>query len=194
MPAQILFMKKAAFLDRDGVINIDHAYVHRFEDFEFIPGVLQAARMLVEAGFELIVVTNQSGIGRGYYTQDDFLALDARVRKVFADAGAPITDVYFCPHHPSKALEPWRCECSCRKPAPGMILKAIKEHDIDPAFSVMFGDKQSDMQAALAAGIGVRVLLGTDAKEDPQPVEQATHHARSLLSAVTGPAAFLLNR
>ena len=186
-------MKKAAFLDRDGVINIDHAYVHRFEDFGFIPGVLQAARKLVDAGFALIIVTNQSGIGRGYYTQADFLALDARVRKVFADAGAPITDVYFCPHHPSKALSPWRCECSCRKPAPGMILKAIKEHDIDPATSVMFGDKQSDMQAAQAAGIGVRVLLGTDAKTDPLPVEQATHHARSLLSAVTGPVAFLLD-
>ena len=186
-------MKKAAFLDRDGVINIDHAYVHRLEDFEFIPGVLQAARKLVDAGFALIIVTNQSGIGRGYYTQADFLALDARVRKVFADAGAPITDVYFCPHHPSKALSPWRCECSCRKPAPGMILKAIKEHDIDPATSVMFGDKQSDMQAAQAAGIGVRVLLGTDAKTDPLPVEQATHHARSLLSAVTGPVAFLLD-
>ena len=186
-------MKKAAFLDRDGVISMAHRYVHRFEDFEFIPGVLQAARKLVDAGFALIIVTNQSGIGRGYYTQADFLALDARVRKVFADAGAPITDVYFCPHHPSKALSPWRCECSCRKPAPGMILKAIKEHDIDPATSVMFGDKQSDMQAAQAAGIGVRVLLGTDAKTDPLPVEQATHHARSLLSAVTGPVAFLLD-
>ena len=186
-------MRRAAFLDRDGVINIDHAYVCRIEDFDFIPGVLEAARMLHDAGLDLIIVTNQSGIGRGYYTVEDFRRLDAAVRAVFAEHGAPITDVYFCPHHPSKALDPWRCVCDCRKPAPGMILRAAREHDIDLAHSIMFGDKPSDMQAAAAAGVGTRVQLGTDGICDPgQPSELATHHAKDLLAAVTGPVASLL--
>ena len=86
-------MRRAAFLDRDGVINIDHAYVCRIEDFDFIPGVLEAARMLHDAGLDLIIVTNQSGIGRGYYTVEDFRRLDAAVRALFAEHGAPITDV-----------------------------------------------------------------------------------------------------
>lgn len=186
-------MRRAAFLDRDGVINIDHAYVSRFEDFDFIPGVLEAARRLVEAGFALIIVTNQSGIGRGYYSEEDFHRLDAAVREVFARHGAPITAVYFCPHHPSKALPPWRCVCNCRKPAPGMILQAARDWNIDLSKSMMFGDKASDMQAAQAAGVGVRVQLGTDGLLDPaEPAAQATHHAKDLLSAVTGPVAQFL--
>ena len=152
-------MRRAAFLDRDGVINVDHAYVSRFEDFDFIDGVLDAARRLVDAGFVLVIVTNQSGIGRGYYTEADFHKLDQAVRAVFAEHGAPISATYFCPHHPTKALPPWKCECNCRKPAPGMILQAAKDLDIDLSQSAMFGDKASDMQAAKAAGVAVRVQL-----------------------------------
>ncbi len=188
-------MRRAAFLDRDGVINVDHAYVCRFEDFEFIDGVLEAARLLADAGFDLIIVTNQSGIGRGYYTEEDFLALDRQVREVFKKAGAPLAGVYFCPHHPKEALPAWRCVCNCRKPAPGMILKAAQDLSIDLSRSVMFGDKPSDMQAAAAAGIAVRVQLGTDGKLDPeQPDARATHHARDLLSALKGPVHFLLEK
>ena len=177
-------MQRAAFLDRDGVINIDHAYVCRWEDFEFIPGVLTAAKKLVDAGFILVIVTNQSGIGRGYYTEADFFALDKKVREAFAKADAPIAGVYFCPHHPQKALPPYQCECNCRKPAPGMMLKAAKELAIDLSQSVMFGDKTSDMQAAAAAGIPTRVLLGTDGKETPQACPQATLTAKDLLAGV----------
>lgn len=188
-------MRRAAFLDRDGVINVDHAYVSRFEDFDFIDGVLDAARRLVDAGFVLVIVTNQSGIGRGYYTEADFHKLDQAVRTVFAEHGAPISATYFCPHHPTKALPPWKCECNCRKPAPGMILQAAKDLDIDLSQSAMFGDKASDMQAAKAAGVAVRVQLGTDGAADPSdPAPEATHHAKDLLSAVTGPLSELLQK
>ena len=188
-------MRRAAFLDRDGVINVDHAYVSRFEDFDFIDGVLDAARRLVDAGFVLVIVTNQSGIGRGYYTEADFHKLDQAVCAVFAEHGAPISATYFCPHHPTKALPPWKCECNCRKPAPGMILQAAKDLDIDLSQSAMFGDKASDMQAAKAAGVAVRVQLGTDGAADPaEPSPEATHHAKDLLSAVTGPLAELLGQ
>ncbi len=188
-------MRRAAFLDRDGVINVDHAYVSRFEDFDFIDGVLEAARRLVDAGFVLVIVTNQSGIGRGYYTEADFHKLDQAVRAVFAEHGAPISATYFCPHHPTKALPPWKCECNCRKPAPGMILQAAKDLDIDLSQSVMFGDKASDMQAAKAAGVAFRVQLGTDGLTDPSdPAPEATHHAKDLLSAVTGPLSELLQK
>ena len=188
-------MRRAAFLDRDGVINVDHAYVSRFEDFDFIDGVLDAARRLVDAGFVLVIVTNQSGIGRGYYTEADFHKLDQAVRAVFAEHGAPISATYFCPHHPTKALAPWKCECNCRKPAPGMILQAAKDLDIDLSQSVMFGDKASDMQAAKAAGVAFRVQLGTDGLADPSdPAPEATHHAKDLLSAVTGPLSELLQK
>ena len=129
-------MKRAAFLDRDGVINIDHAYVHDREHFEWVPGVLEGARMLTDAGFLLVVVTNQSGIGRGYYTEADFHALTDWMCGVFAEAGAPIAAVRFCPHHPEKALGLYRRECRCRKPQPGMILDAAKDLN-DPSFSAI---------------------------------------------------------
>lgn len=130
-------MKRAAFLDRDGVINIDHAYVHDREHFEWVPGVLEGARMLTDAGFLLVVVTNQSGIGRGYYTEADFHALTDWMCSVFAQAGAPIAAVRFCPHHPEKALGLYRRECRCRKPQPGMILDAAKDLNIDLSRSIL---------------------------------------------------------
>ena len=122
---------KAAFLDRDGVINIDHAYVHRPEEFQFIDGALQACQRLVNAGYCLIVVTNQSGIGRGYYSEADFEKLCEWMKEQFAKAKAPITAIYYCPHHPTKALGAYRVTCNCRKPAPGMLLKAQVDYDID---------------------------------------------------------------
>lgn len=177
-------MQRAAFLDRDGVINIDHAYVCRWEDFEFVDGVFDAARKLVQAGFVLVIVTNQSGIGRGYYSQSDFLALDKKVRQAFAEAGAPISGVYFCPHHPTNALPQYKLVCNCRKPAPGMMIQAAKDLNIDLTKSIMFGDKKSDMQAALAAGIPARVLLGTDGKATPEKTPEATLVAKNLLEGV----------
>ena len=176
-------MIKAAFLDRDGVINIDHAYVHRWDEFEWVEGVLPAARRLVEAGYALVVVTNQSGIGRGYYSEADFAALTDSMRKAFAQAGAPVTAVYFCPHHPEKAVGQYKQTCNCRKPAPGMFLQAAADLDIDLTQSIMVGDKRSDMQAAFAAGIPTRILVGKDGASEPGFVPESTMTAKSLFEA-----------
>ena len=154
-------MRKAAFLDRDGVINIDHAYVSRREDFEWVEGVLDAARKLYEAGYALVVVTNQSGIGRGYYTETDFEALNVYMCRMFEEIA-----------------------CTCRKPQPGMILRAAEEMSIDLSQSILFGDKESDMQAAQAAGIPRRILLGKDGLNAPQTTVAGTDVSRSLATAV----------
>lgn len=154
--------RPAAFLDRDGVINVDHGYTYRIEDFAFIDGVLDAAAALAQLGFALVVVTNQAGIGRGMYTEADFARLSAWMRERFAAAGAPLDGVYHCPHHPSLALGALRTACACRKPAPGMLLAAAGDLGLDLAGSVIFGDKCDDLRAGAAAGVGLRVLLGKD--------------------------------
>lgn len=157
--------RPAAFLDRDGVINVDHGYTSRVEDFAWVPGALDGAARLHERGFALVVVTNQSGIGRGYYTHTEFLALTDWMRAAFAQAGAPLAGVYHCPHHPSAAVGALRADCACRKPAPGMLLQAARELDLSLSSSVLFGDKSSDLMAALAAGVPQRWLLRTNGTE-----------------------------
>ncbi len=139
-------LQRAAFLDRDGVINIDRGYVYRREDFQFVAGALEGARRLHEMGFLLVVTSNQSGIGRGLYTEADFHALTGWMRDEFQTAGAPLAGVYYCPHHPTEAIGAYLRVCECRKPAPGM---------------------SSDLEAARTAGVPIRVLLGTDAREMP---------------------------
>jgi D-glycero-D-manno-heptose 1,7-bisphosphate phosphatase len=160
-------LRPAAFLDRDGVVNIDRGFVYRREDFEFVPGVLDGARRLVELGFALVVVTNQSGIGRGLYTERDFAVLTDWMAQRFAAAGAPLAGVYFCPHHPEDAQGAYHMVCDCRKPAPGLLLRAAAELRLDLARSVLFGDRASDLQAARSAGVPRRVLLATDGRGEP---------------------------
>jgi D-glycero-D-manno-heptose 1,7-bisphosphate phosphatase len=174
--------RRAAFLDRDGVINRDHGYVFRQQDFEFVDGVLAACARLAARGFALVVVTNQSGIGRGMYTEGDFVKLTEWMRAQFDAAGAPLLGVYHCPHHPDQ-------ECDCRKPAPGMLLRAARELELDLSRSVLFGDKASDLQAAAAAGVPVRILLGTDGAALPDVADAtlATARFRSLAEAVAAP-------
>jgi D-glycero-D-manno-heptose 1,7-bisphosphate phosphatase len=160
-------VRRAAFLDRDGVINVDRGYVSRREDFTFVPGVIEGARRLHELGYALVVVTNQSGIGRGLYSKEGFDSLTAWMKAEFAGTGAPLAGVYFCPHHPSEAFGDYRRECDCRKPAPGMLIAAARELGIRLNASVMFGDKTSDLEAARSAGVPLRILLGTDGRETP---------------------------
>jgi D-glycero-D-manno-heptose 1,7-bisphosphate phosphatase len=176
----------AAFLDRDGVINIDHGYVSRREQFDWVPGVLGAAARLHEAGYALVVVTNQSGIGRGFYAESDFAILSDWMRAEFAAAGAPLAGVYHCPHHPVDAIGPYRMACDCRKPAPGMLLRAARELDLDLARSLMFGDRESDLQAAQAAGVPQRYLLATDGASVPAACADSLASGRftSLAAAV----------
>jgi D-glycero-D-manno-heptose 1,7-bisphosphate phosphatase len=162
-------MRRAAFLDRDGVINVDPGYVHRIEDFEFVPGTLEACRELARRGWLLVVATNQSGIGRGLYTEQDFHRLTDWMRARFEQCGAALAGVYWCPHHPTDALDRYRIRCDCRKPQPGMLLAAARDLSLDLARSALFGDKCEDLQAAQAAGIGQRVLLGRDGRAAPDP-------------------------
>lgn len=145
--------QKAFFFDRDGVINVDHGYVSNIGDFEFMDGIFPVMQALAEKGYKLIVITNQSGIGRGFYTVEDFQQVTEWMTRRFTEEGVELTAVYSCPHAPGAG-------CGCRKPEPGMFLQAIREHNIDPARSWMIGDKDDDMVAAGAAGICNRVLLG----------------------------------
>lgn len=152
-------LRKAAFLDRDGVINIDHGYTFQSEHFDFIDGVFAACQHLQQLGYLLVVVTNQSGIARGYYSEQDFAVLTSWMKQQFAAHGVKIDGVYYCPHHLEKGQVPYNIDCDCRKPKPGMLLQAMREFGIDPALSLMVGDKAADMQAAAAAGVGRKILV-----------------------------------
>jgi len=144
--------KKAAFLDRDGVINVDKGYVHKIEDFEFKEGIFELLKLLQEKGFKLFVVTNQSGIGRGYYTLKDFEKLTKFMLDELKKRGIEIKEVAFCPHHPDE-------NCECRKPKPTMILNLAKKYNINLKKSIMIGDKISDIKAGENAGVGKSYLV-----------------------------------
>ena len=169
-------MRKVLFLDRDGVINIDHGYVYQAEKFEFVEGVFDACKAFQQAGFDIVVITNQSGIGRGYYTEQDFHKLTTWMVSQFANHDVTILDVMFCPHHPEKALPEYLKTCDCRKPAPGMLLEAINKHDIDPKVSIIVGDRSSDIHAGINAGLAHKFLVrtGKTISEQGEKVADAT--------------------
>ena len=145
--------RPAAFLDRDGVINRDDGYVSRWEDFVLLPGVVDALRLLQSLSFELVIVTNQSGIGRGYFNEAQYQHLTQSLKQALLDEGVTLAGVYHCPHHPQAAIAQYRKRCDCRKPAPGLLLAAASELDLDLGKSIMVGDKVSDMEAGEAAGV-----------------------------------------
>lgn len=144
---------KVFFLDRDGVINFDHGYVGSIEKFNFIPDIFEACQLLLSIGYKIIIVTNQAGIARGLYSEEDFYLLTNWMLNEFKKNSIDILAVYHCPHHPEKGLPEYRITCDCRKPEPGMILSAAKEHSIDLEQSAMVGDKESDLESARRAGI-----------------------------------------
>jgi D-glycero-D-manno-heptose 1,7-bisphosphate phosphatase len=155
--------RPAAFLDRDGVINVDHGYVHRVEDLVWIAGAPEAIRRLNEAGYLVIVVTNQSGIGRGYYDEAAMEAVHAALRARLAAAGATVDAIYACPYHPQARVERFRHpDHPDRKPNPGLLLRAMREFAIDRERSFMIGDKDSDMEAARRAGVAGHLFEGGD--------------------------------
>jgi D-glycero-D-manno-heptose 1,7-bisphosphate phosphatase len=179
-------MHPALFLDRDGVINVDHAYVHRREDFEFLPGIFSLVRAARSRGHKVVVVTNQAGIGRGLYTEAQFAGLTAWMLGEFQAQGAPIDRVYHCPSHPTAGIGVYRVDSPLRKPRPGMLLLARDELGIDLAASTLVGDKLSDMQAGMAAGVGHNILLG-DAGPAPAgvlPMRELAEVERWLLQRV----------
>lgn len=144
--------QKAVFLDRDGTINIEKEYLYRPDDLEFISGVPEAIAQLNQAGFLVIVITNQSGVARGYFSVNDVNRLHQFMQQQLAAEGAHIDAFYLCPHHPDKGLSDYRFNCDCRKGKPGLILTAAAELDIDLDRSYMVGDKISDIEAGMAAG------------------------------------------
>lgn len=141
-------MQKALFLDRDGVINIEKDYLYKIEDFEFINGIFELCQHYINLGYIIIVVTNQSGIARDYYSQEQFESLTAWMLGDMYEHGVEVTHVYHCPHHPSISGI-----CNCRKPKPGMLLEAANKFDIDLEKSILVGDKERDIEAALNAGL-----------------------------------------
>jgi len=161
----------ALFLDRDGVINIDRAYVYRQVDFEFVDGIFELCRYAKKLGYLIFVVSNQAGIGRGFYTEQEFLKLTDWMCGVFNTEGIVIDKVYFCPSHPEHGIGKYKMDSPFRKPRPGMILQAAEEFNVDLARSVLVGDKKTDIQAGVAAGVGCNLLYCPDAK---RPINTTT--------------------
>lgn len=150
-------MNKAVFLDRDGTINVEKGYLHRLEDFVYLPGAVEGLRLLQEMGFLLIVITNQSGIARGYYTEDDYLKLDRWMKADLESKGVHITASYYCPHHPKASIPDYRKVCECRKPGTGLFRQAIREWNIELSGSYAIGDRERDL--AICVGTGCKGYL-----------------------------------
>lgn len=150
-------MNKAVFLDRDGIINIDNNYVYRIEDFEFCDGIFKLLKEFQELGYILIIITNQAGIARGFYDENDFLKLTKWMIEKFNEYNIQIKKVYFCPHHPE-----FTGKCDCRKPNNRMILQAKDEFNINLNNSILIGDKESDIEAGIKSGIDNTILVSTN--------------------------------
>lgn len=151
-----------AFLDRDGVLNIDHGHVHTPQRFDWIAGAANAVKKLNDLGYLIVVATNQSGIARGMYDETIFKTLSDWMVAELARAGARIDAVYYCPHHPTEGQGELRTVCACRKPEPGMLTAALADYRIDAVRSIFIGDKDTDMEAAAAAGVRGLKFPGRD--------------------------------
>jgi len=144
--------RRAVFLDRDGTLNVDREYVGKTEDVELVPNAAEGARMLAAAGYVLVVVSNQSGIARGYFTEKQADAVDERLAQLLSSRGVAIAASYRCPHLPDAPLPQYAVDCDCRKPSPGLILRAASELSLDPNASWAIGDRARDIEAGAAAG------------------------------------------
>jgi len=162
--------KKAAFFDRDGIINVDHGYVHTIEQFEFVDGVLELLQSVQSKGYDIVIVTNQSGIARGMYSEDDFKRLSHWMCEQLKVQGVLVSQVYFCPHHPTAGHTALTQACTCRKPHPGMLLNAAEENQYNLSQSIMIGDKYSDMECAVNAELraGYWLITSNLASTTPQ--------------------------
>ena len=155
-------MNKAVFFDRDGVINEDYGYVGSIEQFEFIDGVFSALNELKKQGFLLILVTNQSGIARGMYTESDFCRVTSYMQQVLRLHGCGFNGVYYCPHHPEAQIPAYRVDCDCRKPKAGLFFQAEKDFNIDLTQSIVIGDSERDTKAGEVAGCKTLLFLQTN--------------------------------
>ena len=139
-------MNKAVFLDRDGTINIDKDYLYKIEDFEFLPGAIEGLKKFQASGYLLIVITNQSGIARGYYTEKDYQIVTDYMLEKLQENGVFLTDVLYCPHHPEAVVDKYKKDCDCRKPKLGLFYKAVEKWKLDLDFCVAIGDKVRDLE------------------------------------------------
>ena len=146
-------LNKVVFLDRDGTLNEEVNYLHKPEDMKLLPGVPQALKKLKDAGYKLIVVTNQAGVARGYYTEEDVKILHQYMNQLLEKEGAEIDAFYYCPHHPVHGIGAYKKVCNCRKPGTGMFEMAEKDFPVDRAASYMIGDKRIDAQAGKNFGV-----------------------------------------
>jgi D-glycero-D-manno-heptose 1,7-bisphosphate phosphatase len=174
---------KAAFIDRDGVINEERNYVHRISDFVLLPGVIEGLSLLRDAGFLLIVVTNQAGIARGYYTEAEMDHLHDHLLEMLAEQNISLDAIYFCPHHPQGSIKALAIDCDCRKPSPGMLLRAAKDFNLNLAKCTMIGDKLSDIQAGKRAGVNRTALVESGHKVEPAARLESDLVAANLLAA-----------
>ncbi|MBO5588353.1 MAG: D-glycero-beta-D-manno-heptose 1,7-bisphosphate 7-phosphatase [Anaerovibrio sp.] len=146
-------MNKAVFFDRDGTLNEEVHYLHKIEDFKWIEGAIDAIKYCNDNGFLAIVITNQSGVARGYYPESDIMKLYDWMNTDLAKHGAHLDGIYYCPHHPTGKVKEYAIECDCRKPKPGMLFNAKKDHNIDLKSSYLIGDSARDVECAEAAGV-----------------------------------------
>jgi D-glycero-D-manno-heptose 1,7-bisphosphate phosphatase len=183
--AQMPAPRRALFLDRDGVINVDTGHPHRADQIEWLPGIFELVRAAWADGYVPIVVTNQAGIAKGYYDEAAFLELTRWIHAAFEQAGAPLLATYYCPHHAEGLVRLLRGKCACRKPEPGLLLQAIADWDIDPGLSMLLGDKDSDIEAARRAGVAdARLVAGAQEwralvpaakrRRDPRPASTSS--------------------
>jgi D-glycero-D-manno-heptose 1,7-bisphosphate phosphatase len=174
-------LRPALFLDRDGVINADHGYVHRPDDFSFVPGIFELARFAAaDLGWPVVVITNQSGIGRGLFGEREYQELTRWMCARFAGERAPIARVYHCPYHPTHGIGAYRADHPWRKPRPGMILQAAKDLGLDLPGSALVGDGMRDIEAGAAAGVGLLVRLGAREGSSEPPHETVADLAEAL--------------
>ena len=163
---------KTIFLDRDGVINKEINYLYKKENFEFIDGVFDACLFFQNLNYQIIIISNQSGIARGFFSEKDYHILSKWLIKQFKENGVSILDTYYCPHGPDAS-------CNCRKPKPGMLIKAIDEYNIDVEMSWMIGDKETDIEAANLAGIKNTILVRSG-----HPIDETNSNAKFIIDSI----------
>ena len=155
-------MRRAVFLDRDGCVIEDVGFLTEPDQIRILPGAVEGLRRVHEAGFELVIVSNQSGVARGYLDELRLAEINERLTAILLGEGIPIVGVYCCPHHPEGAVARYAVDCDCRKPKPGMLLRAAREHELDLSASAMVGDSVRDVEAGKAAGCRLGILIGEE--------------------------------
>ena len=173
-------MNKALFLDRDGVINVDHGYTYKISDLKILEGVVEGLQAIANLNYKIFIITNQSGIARGLFEEADLHNFMGHLLAIFSQNSINISDYFFCPHHTEGTIPAYRKKCSCRKPEPGMLHDAQKKYNLDLSQSILIGDKETDIMAGLNAGLAKNILIG---QPGVSTGSKATNIVRNLIEA-----------